>query len=260
LKGELLFLGTGGSTGVPIIGCTCKVCTSPSPKNKRFRSSALVCANDKNFLIDVGPDFRTQALTHHITKLDGVLLTHTHFDHVGGIDDLRPYFFTQKKRMPCLLSKETFEEIKMRYHYLVQPLGEGHAISAQLDFFILEEDFGETTFEGTKWQYMSYHQAGMKVNGFRLGNMAYVSDIRTYAESLFDSLKGVEVLILSAFRTTVTEMHFSVDEAIAFAKRVGARQTYLTHIGHDLDAENQNLNLPENVKLSYDGLKIQFSL
>jgi phosphoribosyl 1,2-cyclic phosphate phosphodiesterase len=259
MSGKLLFLGTGGSTGVPVIGCTCKVCRSTSFRNKRSRSSVLIQTQGKNFLIDAGPDFREQALKHKIRKLDGLLLTHTHFDHVAGIDDLRAFYFLNKTRLPCLLSKETFEEIKIRYHYLMRPLKDGHSISAQLDFFVLEHDFGKMRFQGVEWKYMSYTQADMKVTGFRQGKMAYVSDIRAYTNQLLESLEGVETLVLSALRTTPTQMHFSVDEAIEFSKMVGAKKTYLTHISHDLDHEKVNKILPSNVRLSYDGLKISYA-
>ncbi len=218
----------------------------------------LIRLQGKNFLIDAGPDFRAQALAHGLTRLDGVLLTHSHFDHIGGLDDLRPYYFFQKKRVPCLLSKETFEEIKIRYNYLMEPLSEGQTISAQLDFIVLEEDVGQVVFEDVSWSYVSYHQAGVKVNGFRTGKMAYISDIRTYPESIFDSLQGLDLLVLSAFRTTVTQMHFSVDEAIEFSSRTGAKKTYLTHIGHDLEHEEASKLLPENVHFAYDGLSLSF--
>ncbi len=258
MTAELTFLGTGGSTGVPVIGCTCPVCRSMSKYNKRLRPSALIKVDGKSFVIDVGPDFRQQALTHKIKHLDGVLITHTHYDHIGGIDDLRAFYFLQKKKMPCLVSKESMEELKIRLHYLMKPLKDGHAIAAQLDFVVLEKDFGRIKFEGIDWQYLSYFQAGMKVNGFRLGKLAYVSDIREYNDEVIAALKGVDVLILSALRHGASQMHFGLDEAIAFSEKVGARQTWLTHISHDLDHEETNLKLPHNVRLSYDGLKISF--
>lgn len=255
---KLIFLGTGGSAGVPLIGCHCKVCTSTSTYNKRLRPSLLIKDHEKSFLIDVGPDFREQALRYKIERLDGVLITHPHFDHIAGIDDLRVYYFLQKKRMPCLLSKETFEELKIRYHYMMRPMKDGHGISAQIDFSVLEGDSGDVTFEGLTWHYMSYIQADMKVTGFRLGNMAYVSDIRKYEETIFHSLKGVDLLILSALRDEPTKMHFGIQEALAFANKVGAKKTWLTHISHEIDHEEVSQKLPENVGLSYDGLQLSF--
>lgn len=260
MKGELLFLGTGGSAGVPLIGCHCKVCLSTSPYNKRLRPSVLIRAGEKNFLIDAGPDFRQQALTYKIERLDGLLITHTHFDHIGGIDDLRSFYFLQKGKLPCILSKESFNDLSIRCHYLMQPMRDGHTIAAQIAFTVLEGDAGKIHFGGVDFRYVSYQQAQMKVTGYLCGNLAYISDIRSFDESLIHTLKGTEILILSALRETPTLMHFSVEEAIAFSKQVGAKETYLLHLSHDFDHEEMNQKLPHNVRLSYDGLKIPINL
>lgn len=253
MRGKFLFLGTGGSLGVPILGCECSVCASPNPRNKRLRSSGVVSIDSQKFLIDAGPDLRTQALRHRLTQTHGVLLTHSHFDHIAGIDDLRAFAFRQKQKIPCLLSLETFEELKVRYHYLLHtPSGSRFA------FEFLQGDFGAGSFQGVEYQFLSYRQAGMKVSGFRFGNFAYVSDIREYSERVFESLKGVEVLVVSALRYTPNEAHFSLGEAVAFSQKVGARTTWLTHITHDLEYEKVNKELPPEIQLAYDGLEIQF--
>ncbi len=256
MKGEFTFLGTGGSAGIPVIGCRCAVCTSTSPYNRRLRSAGLIQVEGKHFLIDAGPDLREQALTREINHLDGVLLTHAHADHTGGIDDLRSYYFLTHEKLPCALSSETFEEVKRRYHYMIQPHVTGKSLSAQLDFHVLSSDAGEFSIGGASFQFFSYYQVDMKVTGYRWGNFAYVSDIRQYSDEIFSHLKGVEVLVLSALRPVPTAMHFSVEEAIAFSRRVGARTTYLTHIAHDLEYAQTNALLPPDVRLSYDGLKI----
>jgi phosphoribosyl 1,2-cyclic phosphate phosphodiesterase len=260
MQGQFLFLGTGSSPGVPLIGCECDVCRSASFYNKRLRSSGLITIGEKNFLIDVGPDFRAQALKFNITRLTGVLLTHAHSDHIAGIDDLRPYYFLYKTKIPCILSRETFEEVKLRYHYMLTPLAEGKSISAQLDFRLLPEDFGEFELEGVKFKYFSYFQMGMKVTGFRVGNFAYVSDIRHFSERVIEMLKGVEILVLSALRQVPTAMHFSLDEAVAFSRRVLAKKTYLTHIAHDLEYGLTNSLLPPEVRMSYDGLEFPIEI
>lgn len=260
MKGSFLFLGTGGSMGVPVIGCTCATCSSPSAFNKRLRPSGLVRLGNKQFLIDAGPDFREQALREKIMHLDGILLTHTHFDHIAGLDDLRVFTFLQPHSLPCLLSEETLEEIKVRYHYLMQYSQKKKSPYAQLDFQVLEGDFGKTVFEGFEWEYLSYFQAKMKVTGFRLGSFAYVSDIREYDQRVFRTLEGVETLVLSALRHTPSEVHFSLEEAIDFVRKVGAKRAFFTHIAHELEHEETNRSLPSDIRLGHDGLQIEFSL
>jgi phosphoribosyl 1,2-cyclic phosphate phosphodiesterase len=262
MKATFLFLGTGSSTGVPVIGCTCAVCTSASSFNKRLRASGLIRVGGKQFLIDAGPDFRTQALRWGISHLDAVILTHTHFDHIGGIDDLRALSFFQKEKIPCLLSKDTLDELKLRYHYLMQPqVPEENAIPyTQLDFKVMQSDFGQIEMQGYTWKYVSYYQLGMKVTGYLVGDLAYISDIREYSKQVVDSLQGVHTLILGALRYTPSKGHFSIDEAIVFAEEVGAAQTYLTHIGHELDHEEASKRLPEGIFMSYDGLEIDFQM
>lgn len=260
MQGNFIFLGTGGSAGIPLIGCECEVCKSSLQLNKRLRSSGLMTIGDKNFLIDVGPDFRTQALKFQIKRLTGVLLTHAHADHIAGIDDLRAYYFLEKKKIPCVLSQETFDEVKLRYHYLLQPLVSGKSLAAQIDFQILPKDFGNLELEGIRFDYFSYYQLDIKVTGFRVGNFAYVSDIRQYTDEIFPSLHGIDILVLSALRHTLSPMHFSIEEAIAFSRRTSAKMTYLTHIAHDLEHEATNALLPSDVRMSYDGLSVPIEI
>lgn len=257
MRNRFLFLGTGGSMGVPVISCTCKVCTSTSPFNKRLRPSGLLRVEGKDFLIDAGPDIRLQALRYGITDLDGALLTHSHFDHIAGVDDLRIFYYLHHRRFPCLLSEETLNELKLRYHYLFFQTKDGSLESKPFDFQTLKSDFGKVSFQGVTLNHVTYFQSGMKVTGYQYGTFAYISDIRQYEERLIKELNGVETLVLSALRFTPSEMHFNIDEAIDFAKRVGAKRTYLTHITHDLDHEETNAKLPSDIQLSYDGLEIE---
>ncbi len=249
------FLGSGGSMGVPVIGCKCEVCHSKDIKNKRTRPSGLLQVNGKKILIDVGPDFHTQALKNDIDHLDGVMLTHTHYDHIAGLDELRIYYYRQKKALPCLVSKETLEDLKLRYHYFFSPK-EDEMHSAKLQFNILPKDFGEMEFCGLPIKYLSYKQAGMKVTGFRVGAFSYVTDIQEYSDDVIKALEGTKILVLSALRWTKSPVHFSLEEAINFAKKVGAEKTFFTHIAHDLDHEKTNQKLPGAMQLSYDGLEI----
>lgn len=256
--GKFLFLGTSASAGVPIIGCKCSVCTSASLYNKRLRPSGLLKLKNQTILIDVGPDFRHQALKYGIDSPDGLILTHTHYDHIAGIDELRIFYVRTKKPFPCLLSQETLEELKKRYYYLFRPIKEAPTLSAQLEMTVLKDDLGKIDFLGVNFEYMSFFQGGMKVNGFRCGDFAYVSDIRDYNESIFDSLKGVKTLVLGALQEGVSPFHFSFDEAVAFARRVGAEKTRLTHITHTADHESVNRKLPPEIQLGYDGLEMEF--
>ncbi len=257
-QGKFIFLGTGGSAGVPKIGCSCCVCRSSDPANQRLRSSGLIQTQEGQILIDAGPDFRAQALKSSIDKLSAVLLTHAHADHIAGMDDLRAYYFLTKKKLPCFLSQETFDEVKLRYHYMLKEVSLTKSVSAQIDFEIFSQDRGTFSIEGLLFSYFSYYQQGTKVTGFRLGNFAYVTDIKEYSKSVIEALKGVKTLVVSAMRQNSTPMHFSLDEAVSFSKRVCAQHTYITHISHELEHKSTNRSLPSDVQLSYDGLEVPF--
>lgn len=240
-----------------MIGCDCEVCKSSSPFNKRLRPSVLLKIGDTRLLIDAGPDFRSQALTHNIRKIDGVLFTHTHHDHTAGIDDLRVYYFLQNKTLPCLVSKESAEDLEKRYDFMfrTQP---HEKKTPRLELITLPDNRGTFEFQGIKLRYMSYIQMNMKVTGFRFGDLAYLTDMRDYSDSLFEDLKGIKTLVISALRFTPSHMHLSVDEACEFAKRTTAEKVYFTHISHDLDYFKGNSYLPEHIRLAYDGLEIPF--
>lgn len=240
------FLGTGASAGVPVIGCKCPVCKAGT--TKRLRPSALVELYGKRFLIDVGPDFRAQALRFGIDAIDGLLLTHVHFDHIAGLDELRAF----GKEIPCLLSEESLTDLQRRYYYLFEP---GRA-TAKFSFQVLKGDEGDVDFAGINLGYCSFWQTDMKVNGFRFGNFAYISDIKTYDEALFSFLKGVKTLVISALKDEASPFHLSFQEAIAFAHNVGAEETWLTHLGHFLEHDEINERLPKGVKAAYDGLEL----
>lgn len=254
--GSFIFLGTGASAGVPVIGCKCPVCLSQDPHNKRLRPSILLTLGSKRLLIDTGPDFRTQALRQGVEALEGVILTHSHFDHVAGLDELRALYFKTRQPLPVLVSASTYEDLKIRYYYLFERPPTGYSFTAQLDFQILPGERGEGEFQGVPFTYVTYEQGGMKVNGFRWGDFAYISDIRLYSESVIEDLKGVKIVVVSALRQEPTLLQFSVGEAIEFSKKIGATQTYLTHISHELDHEETARSLPAGVMLGYDGLQV----
>lgn len=244
MNAELLFLGTSASLGIPVIGCECEVCKT----TKRLRPSVLLEVSGKTILIDAGPDFREQALKINLKHLDGLILTHAHYDHVSGFDDLRPFYFKYKKPVPVLLSKETLGELMRRFPYIEEDI--------KFDFTVLPDDEGEIVFSEIKIDYFSFYQRETKVTGYRIGNLAYVTDIRTYSPKIFDWLNGARYLVLSALRHEPTKSHFSISEGIEFAKKTKAKQVYFTHIAHEL---GMKADLPDNFKLASDGEKIIFS-
>lgn len=258
MKGELLFLGTGGSTGIPQIGCSCEVCQSTNPKNKRLRPSVLLTIDNKTLLIDVGPDFRFQALRYGITKLDGVLITHTHSDHIAGIDELRIFYLLQKKPVPILLSRSSYDEIKKRFSYLFQEKKKENSLPAQLDIHILENSQSEVRFLDIPIKCTTYQQGGIYVTGFRFEDLAYVTDLKIYPPSIFDDLKGVKILIMSALKKDTSPMHLSFEEAIGFSQKVGAKQTIFMHMGHEVEHEKMSKELPKGFSLAFDGMRISF--
>lgn len=246
--------------GIPVIGCNCSVCESKNPHNRRFRSSIFCTIADQRILVDCGPDFKQQALRYKIDQIDGLILTHSHNDHVAGIDELRVLCLRSKKPIPCLLSSETAKGIKQMFNYLFEEKEPYAGLMTRFGMQEFERDRGEVVFQGIRIGYFSYLQLGMRVDGLRFGDLAYVSDIKDYPDSIFEDLEGVKTLILSALRFESTKMHFSVDDAIAFAKKVGAKKTWLMHVAHDLDHETGNAYLPDNIRIAYDGLQLEFEV
>ncbi|MBN4066776.1 MBL fold metallo-hydrolase [Simkania negevensis] len=257
-KGHFLFLGTGGSMGVPVIGCGCAVCSSKNPHDKRLRAAGILSYKNKRILIDPGPDFRHQALRAGVTALDGVIITHTHYDHIGGIDELRIFFIRAGKPLPCLVSRETYDALAKRYDYLFTPQQANDSLTAQFDFHILDKKQGDVIFCDIPMTHMEYFQGSMGITGIRVEDFAYISDIRDYPDTIFQSLQGVNILVLGALRHTSSYLHFSVEEAIEFARAVGAEQTWLTHIAHEVDHETTQKMLPPQVQLSFDGMELKF--
>ncbi len=258
MRGKLTFMGTGASVGVPVIGCNCLTCLSNNPLNSRLRPSALLEIKEKKFLIDAGPDFRQQALRYKIDHLDAVFLTHAHHDHTAGLDDLRALCFLRKGPLPLVLSKATAAEVLKRFDYLFIPNPYLAAAHPKFNLHTFCNQENQLNFAGLEIKYVCYEQGGMKVNGFRVGNLAYVTDIKEFTDQVFPPLMQVDTLVISALRETSSYMHLSVEEAIAFAKRIHAKKVWLTHLSHDLEHEQIEKKLPPHVRLAYDGLTIDF--
>ncbi|NBO24690.1 MAG: MBL fold metallo-hydrolase [Chlamydiae bacterium] len=254
MKGIVTILGSGSSTGTPMIGCRCPTCLSSDVKNQRLRSSILIELDQKKILVDASPDFRQQALKEKITQIDGIILTHMHFDHIAGIDDTRVFTFGHKSPIPFLLTQSAWEDFSIKYRYFFQ---ETKVSTAKLNPQILEKTPIQTQFLGLNFTFISYFQSDMEVIGFKLGNFAYLTDIKTYDEKSLDQLKGVEILVISALKSEMTPFHINFDQAIEISQKLNVKQVYLTHLSHEINAAKWEFQLPENVHLAYDGLKIE---
>ncbi len=233
---EATFLGTGTSTGVPMIGCSCRVCTSADPRDRRLRSGLLLRHGGFHLLVDVSPDFREQVLRHRIGRVDAVLLTHPHVDHLFGLDDLRRFNLVQKSAIPVFATPETIASIHRIFEYLFVPAIPG-AFLPDLDFRPVEAavPFDVGPFRATAFDV--FHGLARTV-GYRIEaggrSLAYASDCRDFPEAAYDAVRGVDAMVLDALRLTPHPSHFSFDESLAVLRRIGARQSFFTHIGHDL--------------------------
>jgi phosphoribosyl 1,2-cyclic phosphate phosphodiesterase len=266
MEGTLTFLGTGTSMGVPTLGCECAVCRSADPRDNRLRPSVLVRWRDcgaggasavvRTVVIDTGPDFREQALRSRIMRVDAVFYTHAHADHILGMDDLRPLSFIAVqetgKPIPLYAAPETIEVLERVFDYTFSP----HATYVNRARVELEPLLARTLVQGVEFVRIPLLHGKMKIVGFRFGNVAYLTDVSAIPEPSFELLQGLEHLILSALRHKPHPSHATVEQALGWAQRIGARQTWLTHIGHDLGHEETNRVLPVSVQMAYDGLTI----
>lgn len=261
----LTFLGTGTSMGVPTLGCDCAVCTSANPRDRRLRPSALLRwteptgGAERVVLIDTGPDFREQALRAHVTHVDAVLYTHAHADHILGMDDLRPLSFARFRQngpIPLFAGPETTAVLERIFDYTFSPQAT-YINRARVE---LKPLAARNTVCGAEFTRVPLLHGAMEISGFRFGNAAYLTDVSAIPEASFALLEGVEVLVLSALRHAPHPSHATVDQALGWSRRVGARQTWLTHIAHDLGHEATNRALPEDVQLAYDGLTVPVRL
>ena len=251
---RLTILGSGTSHGIPMIGCECPVCTSPDPRDRRTRTSALFSANGVNLLVDTGPELRLQCLANNVRRVDAILMTHHHADHIVGLDDVRRFNWLQKQRITVFGNRETIGHVRSMFRYAFEDDPDYPSAKPQLDTQVLT---GPATIEGCPVIPIPYFHGPLPVLGFRVGNIAYCPDcnlIPDASRALFD---GVEILVLDALRQTPHPTHFNIEQAIAEARRIGARRTYFTHIAHELPHEATNAELPQGMELAYDGLVLE---
>jgi len=252
---DITFLGTGTSHGVPKIGCSCPVCTSTNRKNNRYRSSIYIKEGDLSLVIDTGPEFRLQMLRAHITHLDGVFYTHTHADHINGIDDLR--VFSEKTPLTVYGSEEVIDDLYKRFSYAIgtNPFKGG---IPQLETTIVPP-------EGVSVGLLQVIPIELihgcrNVFGYRIGDFAYLSDCKIIPEESYKKLEGVKVVVIDALRFNTHPTHMNVQEAIAASQRIQADTVYLTHMSHDLDHDALEASLPSHIHPSYDGLTIHIPI
>ncbi len=255
---RVVLLGSGTSTGVPVVGCTCPVCRSGHPGNERTRASAWLrwVSDDgveRSVVLDTGPDFRQQALREGIERLDAVLFTHAHADHILGLDDVRPYNFRQKKALDCFGSDATLAQVRSTFAYAFDGPGEGGGVP---QIALREIDGAFDLFDRRVVPVPVLH-GSREVLGFRLGGFAYVTDVSRIPPASLDLLGGLEVLILGALRYRPHPTHQSIEEALGLLETLAPGQAYLTHLAHDVDAARLEIDLPRSVALGYDGLSFQ---
>jgi len=249
---KVTFLGTGTSQGVPVIACHCAVCQSTDPKDNRLRSAVLIEYDDQTLVVDTGPDFRYQMLRAKVQHLDAILITHSHKDHIAGLDDVRAFNYLQQEALPVYGSVASHDALKREFYYAFSdfkypgiPQLELKELSSGVPFTVGKKEIMPVE--------VMHHL--MPVLGFRIGNFAYITDAKTVSESSKALLEGVEVLVINALQEEPHISHFTKDEALAFAKEIKAKETYLTHISHRFGKhEAIQAKLPEGVFVAYDQL------
>ena len=251
---QITFLGTGTSHGVPMIGCECATCRSDDPRDRRLRPSLLIRAADgTSLLVDAGPDLRAQALTHAITRVDAIIFTHGHADHILGLDDVRRYNSLMKRPMQLYADKLTLHEIKQMFGYAFDPDTPKGGGIPQLELIEVQ---GPITVGPLHVVPVPIWHGKRLILGLRLGRFAYLTDCNAIPDESWALLEGVEVVVLDALRHRPHSTHFSLDQAVAASRRIAAAQTYFTHMCHDLPHAATNAQLPPGMALAYDGLQL----
>jgi phosphoribosyl 1,2-cyclic phosphate phosphodiesterase len=249
---RITILGSGTSTGVPAIGCRCPVCSSSNPKNARSRASVFVRREGAGLLIDTSTDLRLQAMAHGVDRIDAVLYTHAHADHVHGIDELRSFNYLQQAPIPCYGNRATIAQLKARFGYVFSngagPGYKPHLIPHELD--------GAREIGGVLVEPIEVVHGEEMIYGYRIGAMAYVTDCSAIPDASRHRLCGLDLLIMSAIRYDAHPTHFTLAQALAAVEDVRPRRAVLTHLSHVFDYDTVNAQLPPGVELAYDGMAL----
>lgn len=264
MNATLTFLGTGTSMGVPTLGCPCAVCVSTDPHDRRLRPSAAVRWTEpggavRTVVIDTGPDFRQQAFDAGLRHVDAVFYTHAHADHILGMDDLRPLSYAVFQRggtIPLYADEPTAEVLRRVFDYTLSP----HSTYPNRARVTLHPLSPSNPVHGVDFVRVPLMHGDLGISGFRFGSAAYLTDVSLIPESSFELLRNLDVLVLSSLRHVPHPSHATLEQAVAWARRIGARQTWFTHIAHDLGHEETNRMLPENIRMAYDGLSVPVTL
>ena len=256
MRATLTVLGSGTSMGVPTIGCSCAVCHSDDPHDRRTRPSILLEYGGKSVLIDTTPDFREQAIRERIKRIDAVLYTHTHADHILGIDDLRPLSYHREGKIPLYARAEATDFLRNMFRYIFDADYKFGGL-ARLELKPIEGPF---ELFGSWFEPVPVIHGEVEIFGYRFGKAAYLTDFNQIPEASFARLQGLDVLFLDGLRHKPHPTHSTIENSIRIADRLRAQRVFLTHICHDLPHEKTNATLPPHVRLSYDGMKLEFEI
>jgi phosphoribosyl 1,2-cyclic phosphate phosphodiesterase len=252
-KLKITFMGTGTSHGIPMIACNCPVCTSSDPRDQRYRCCLMIEYDRHVIIVDTPPEFRLQCIANHVTKVDALLFTHTHADHIFGLDDIRRFCAMQQQKIPCYSSARAIHSLKTIFSYAFKFDRPIYSEIPYLDGIEIDgpfELFGKTIIP------LVLHHGNDRVLGFRIGNFAYCTDCSEIPPETMERLQGLDLLVLDALRYTPHPTHFNLDQALAAARTIKAGKTYFIHIAHEIQHADLATKLPENIFLSYDGLQL----
>jgi phosphoribosyl 1,2-cyclic phosphate phosphodiesterase len=245
----ITFLGTGTSTGIPQIGCNCSTCSSIDSKDKRLRASVLISIEDIQIIIDCGPDFRQQLIREDIDRLSGILITHEHYDHIGGLDDTRPL-----GNVKLYAEKRVINTITHNLSYCFAENQYPGVPKIELN----EIDENSFYINGIKIEPIRVMHLKLPILGFKINKFAYLTDVKTMSEAAIDKLKDIDILVINALRKNEHISHLNLNDAIDISKKINAKKTFFTHLSHDMGKHEEVSNLlPENIYFAYDGLKIE---